>query len=264
MLGFFYLFHIFIGWSYFFSLFANWIADSFSGKYYAIAVSLGLYSAGISLVVTVAYYTDNQLHYRLLLLMVAVVLMSFGAGTIKSNISTFGARQVAEYGEKTIQCFFNWFYWLINIAAFLAFTVIAYLQIESFFYGFIPALSTILIATLIILLGKTRFNCKKPIGSHFSDIVQIIKHAIYRKWKFYETIQSEVPEDTSLDLLDYAHVLFGGFYSTDQIDTVRSIGRVILVFLTMIIYWCVYFQVLKVIFVLFLLYIVFVKVGMPS
>lgn len=203
-----------------------------------------LYSIGTALIVAIAYFSDDKLQYRLVLFMVAVVLISFAAGAIKSNISTFGAMQVVEYGEKSIQNFFNWFYWLINLAAFLSFTFIAYLQIEkNFFYGYIPALTTVVIAIVILSIGRSSLNLKKPIGSHLSDIVIIIKHAIYRKWKFYQPIHSEVPDNTSLDLLEYAHVLFGGFYSTDQIDTVRSIGRVTLVFVTMIIYWAVYFQV---------------------
>ena len=43
--------------------------------------------------------------------------------------------------------------------------------------------------------------------------------------------------------LDYAKVRYGGSFHDNMVEDVKSLGKIVLVFFTLIPYWLVYFQV---------------------
>jgi len=82
-------------------------------------------------------------------------LIALGTGGIKSNVSPFGAQQVAEFGPQARQSFFNWFYWFINIGSMISLLVVAYVQQNiSYFYGFIIIFVAISLAILVFVIPK--------------------------------------------------------------------------------------------------------------
>lgn len=67
-------------------------------------------------------------------------LVALGTGGIKSNVNTFGADQFdvsIEQDRIEKESFFNWFYFAINIGAFISLTGIAYIcqNMHDFFLG---------------------------------------------------------------------------------------------------------------------------------
>lgn len=229
-----------------FPLFGSWIADSLAGKFNAIYGSCLCYFVGACLIPVVAYDGDLftlTMNVKCIFFAISLFLISIGTGGIKANISTFGAEQVAPYGETAIRRFFNWFYWLINFASLVSFSFIAYLQTKNFFFGYIPPVAAMFISLFLFALGRRKYVCKPANGSQLTDIIKILSHAVSRKLRYRSRVRSELPVGAELDLLDYAHVSFGGKYSSDQIDIVRCVGRITLVFLAMIIFWTTYFQV---------------------
>ena len=206
--------------------------------------SLLLYNiGGTGLLLTTHFTRNEKLKYSEVYCVLSLAFIAFGAAGIKSNISTFAARQVSPFGEAKVRSLFKCFYWLINLAAVLSCTFISYLQIWDFFYGYLPGVCGVFLSVLILIFNRRFFIYKYVNGSHLTDITRILFHALKRKFKFHKEIQEELAQHTSMDLLDYAHVMFGGSYSTDQIDIVRCFGRMTLIFLTLVMYWTVYFQV---------------------
>ena len=51
-------------------------------------------------------------------------------------------------------------------------------------------------------------------------------------------------DDTNPGCLDLAKVRYGGSFHASVVDDVRKLGKIVLVFLALIPYWLVYFQVI--------------------
>eukprot|EP00111_Clytia_hemisphaerica_P021778 TCONS_00064039-protein len=239
----------FSGFSYFLSLFGRWFADSIFGRFHAIFGSVLFYNIGNAGIVVIAYIMKKENYdYYPHFFIISLIFISLGASGMKANISTFAARQVIHFGDIHVRKLFNRFYWLINFAAVISCTFVAYLQLQDFLYGYLPGLCGTVLATIIFICSKRYFVIKRSNGSHLTDIFNIVTQSIKRKYKFQKSISEEIPKHTTLDLLEYGHIMFGGSYSTDQIDIVRSFSRILLIFMTLLVYWTIYFQMPSVFF----------------
>ncbi|XP_070544234.1 solute carrier family 15 member 4-like [Ptychodera flava] len=236
---------VFTGTSYFVPIIGGFIADSIAGKFNAIYGSGLIYFLGAILLPVVAIpfldlsdgthelNTSQKRFYYLL----GLTLVAIGTGGIKSNVGPFGAQQTEDLGQSAVQTFFSWFYWFINVGSAVAFSVVAYIQQEvSFVIGYlIPAVS-ILIATILLLIGRNSYVNRPPEGSAYSRVTKILCQSVKR-------IRSESLNGVEVDsCLDRAKEDYGGSYKDIHVEEVKSLGRIIPVFLTIIPYWTVYFQ----------------------
>ncbi|XP_035641381.1 solute carrier family 15 member 4-like isoform X2 [Oncorhynchus keta] len=150
---------MFMGVTYLISPFAGWLADAYLGKFWTIAGSLILYFLGMLFFPFITYdYSRNALcgdeiafpvqpaeclssnstpsnvtcptraPYCGPVIYIGLVLIALGVGTVKSNITPFGADQVKDRGPEATRRFFNWFYWCINLGAILSLGGVAYIQ----------------------------------------------------------------------------------------------------------------------------------------
>ena len=170
---------------------------------------------------------------RRLYFLFALVLIAFGTGGIKANVSPFGADQVEQEGPRAVQTFFNWFYWFINVGSLISFSVVVYIQEYSdLFYGYLITTGTMFLAMIAFVLGRNKYLNKPPGGSQLSEMVKIIHNAI----------KNHHSSDTEM-WLDKAKTCFGGKYTDRQVEDVKLLLKVIPVFLLFIVYWIIYSQV---------------------
>ncbi|CAH1800457.1 unnamed protein product [Owenia fusiformis] len=190
----------------------------------------------------------------------ALCLIGLGNAAVKANIAPFGADQVRYEGPETTRRFFNWFYWCINIGAFTSLGVISYIQQQwSFFYGYLIPGLCLAIGIIIFILGRCCYKVKPPSGSIITNIFCIMKESCSRR-KFRhpspdgskgnivedsanithrESIGPSIPMPSCLDM---AKVRYGGSYHESIVDDVKSLGKVLVVFVLLVPYWLVYFQ----------------------
>ncbi|GFR60369.1 solute carrier family 15 member 4-like [Elysia marginata] len=160
---------VFSGFVYLVPVIGGFLADSYLGRYRSIYISCIFYIAGVVLVPASAVnfstwgWTAADTNERRAMFFAGLVLVGLGTGGIKANVGPFGAEQVEIRGKEAVQSFFNWFYWVINIGALIAFTIVAYVQQEiSFAWGFfIPTLSMML-AALVFILGRAKYKKTAP------------------------------------------------------------------------------------------------------
>nr|XP_005987285.1 PREDICTED: solute carrier family 15 member 4 [Latimeria chalumnae] len=211
---------LFMGITYLISPFGGWIADACLGKFNTIMLSMLLYLFGmlafplisspntritlcgdISLapVLDCAHQNGSssnssctyQPRYCVPVVFSSLVIIGIGVGSVKSNITPFGADQVKARGPEATRRFFNWFYWCINLGAIVSLGGISYIQQNvSFLVGYIVPTVCIGISCLIFLCGRTVFISKPPDGSAFSDMFRILAYSFCSGRRHKEQLSS--------------------------------------------------------------------------
>ncbi|CAL4913449.1 unnamed protein product [Urochloa decumbens] len=183
------------------------LADSCWGKYWTIAVFSSVYFIGLAILtlsvsipalqppscLRTACPEASLLQYGIFF--VGLYMIALGTGGIKPCVSSFGADQFddsdpAERAKKG--SFFNWFYFCINIGAFVSGTIIVWIQ-DNTGWGIGFAIPTIFMALAIsFFFGPTNmYRFQKPGGSPLTRVCQVVT-AAFRKWHIV------VPHDMSL------------------------------------------------------------------
>ncbi|XP_074294287.1 protein NRT1/ PTR FAMILY 8.3-like [Silene latifolia] len=182
------------------------LADAYWGRYWTIAVFSTIYVIGMATLTLSASVTAfmpaecvgsvcpsaTPAQYGVFFL--GLYLIALGTGGIKPCVSSFGADQFddTDPNERIKKgSFFNWFYFSINIGAFVSSTVIVWMQ-ENAGWGIgfgIPAIF-MGIAIASFFSGTPLYRFQKPGGSPLTRMCQVLV-ASFRKWTL------DVPLDNS-------------------------------------------------------------------
>ncbi|XP_071789853.1 solute carrier family 15 member 4-like [Asterias amurensis] len=256
---------LFLGISYAFSVVGGLIADTLLGRFKTIMLSFVIYIIGSIILVMIGYVSlddkekfgnffcngtraQQGSNYCSWAVYVSLITLAIGSGAVRVNMPPFGGDQVRFEGPEIMRMFFNWFYWAINVGSLIAMAGITTLQQNlNFFYGFLVPLGSLVLAAGIFLVGRTWYLSRKPMGSVLTNTMKIIFEA-FRKRRMRETVNAR-PDSSQLlssqpkpSFLDMAKVRFGGSFHESMVDDVKSLKKIILVFLGLTPYWVVYFQ----------------------
>lgn len=171
---------------------------------------------------------------------VSLTLIAIGAGGIKANVSPLGADQIEHEGPETVSRFFSWFYCLLQASTLFAYTIVTYIQQEiSFFYAYLVGPICSFVAILLFLSGRKHYVTHPPRGSALTDAARIT-------WSgFRKTMRNRGATPKTEHCLDRAKVSAGGEYPDAQVDGVKSLLRLIPIFLTFIMFSTTFGQVRK-------------------
>eukprot|EP00462_Mataza_sp_D1_P018959 CAMPEP_0175132628 /NCGR_PEP_ID=MMETSP0087-20121206/7173_1 /TAXON_ID=136419 /ORGANISM="Unknown Unknown, Strain D1" /LENGTH=505 /DNA_ID=CAMNT_0016414989 /DNA_START=189 /DNA_END=1706 /DNA_ORIENTATION=- len=211
-------------------LIGGWLADAYIGRYRAI-----IYFSIVFLVGLIGITLSSQ--EKLLssgIFFFSLYVVALGTGGIKPNVSTFGADQFddqnpVEAAQK--EGFFNWFYFSINVGAFVSFTVIAYIcQNVSFAVGYVIPTVVMALSILIFVAGKPRYTISPPAGSTLSTFFKICWEALVR------------PRTAGASLMDKAKVAYGGSHNDEDVEDAKSLLKLFPFLGLCIVYNAVYSQ----------------------
>ncbi|PJA31770.1 MAG: MFS transporter, partial [Zetaproteobacteria bacterium CG_4_9_14_3_um_filter_53_7] len=152
-------FHLFVSAVYFTPLLGALISDGLLGKYRTIILLSLVYCLG---------HLALALDHTVTGLTIGLGLIALGAGGIKPCVSSHMGDQFGQSNEHLLSRVFGWFYFAINLGAFLSMLATPWLLEQ---YGASVAFAVpgllMLLATLLFWSGRNRFAHVPPSGMGF-------------------------------------------------------------------------------------------------
>lgn len=195
------------GASFILPILGAFLADVYLGKFRTIAYLSAFYVLGLIMLTLSASIPDlkpescsnssscpKATSAQLAFFFISLYLVAIGTAGVKPCLEAFGADQFDEdypVERKSKSSFFNWWYFGLTVGAFLAFTVIVYIEDNASWglgYGILAILITL--ASIIFLAGTTLYRNRIPSGSSLVGFCQVFVAAA-RKWRV-------VPDDSLL------------------------------------------------------------------
>lgn len=161
--------------------------DSMFGRFRTISFGLVCYIFGYASITLLAFqfkkYTGTEPKHKNPLytvwLLVSLLIVSFGEGCFKANMSPFGADQIEKSRNTELRTFFNFFYWSINIGAIIGYSSLAYIQQRyDFAIGYVIPCSLLGLALLIFLIPRRKSHYHVISPTHIAmKIIRILRNA---------------------------------------------------------------------------------------
>ena len=117
---------------------------------------------------------------------IALYMIAFGNGGYQPNIATFGADQFDEEDPAEAHSkvsFFSYFYLALNLGSLFSNTFLSYIQDQGkWVLGFWASTAAAALALLLFLCGTPRYRHAQPCGNPIGSICQVASAAC-RNWK---------------------------------------------------------------------------------
>lgn len=237
------------------------IADQYFGRFKTILVFSFVYMIGLLVLTLTAIPPAIRSHASLPGLVSAMIIIGFGTGGIKSNVSPLAGDQYTRTepyvkelanGEKvivdpklTIQSIFHWFYIFINIGSLSAIITTFIEKYHSFWLAYLTPFITFIFAIAILTFGNKNFV--KPPPSHSSELL-----------KFFRVIRFALVNGRNLENAKPSRLLVsrqqgqqeqqedklqGITWDDEYVDQVRTLLRTFKVYIFYPFYWVGYLQI---------------------
>ncbi len=210
-------YHLFMSVTYFFPILGAFIADRYLGRYNTIMIFSVFYCFGhlfLSLF-------DNYMG-----LILGLGFIALGSGGIKPCVSSFLGDQFKtdEVDLKTKA--FSFFYFSINFGSFFSSLLIPIVK-NVYGYGLAFAIPGVLmlIATLLLIMGRKYYTIVKPNDEEKSEFFAILKYAISTR-KQGKTFFEKAYEK----------------FSHENVEGVISVLNILKVYLIVIVFWAMFDQ----------------------
>ena len=194
------------------------------------------------LAITVVFMINESLAshwYLLLVIVVAYAIIQLGLALSEANAIQFGTDQMPEASSSQLSAFIYWYFWslfigqgfliLINLYVMTAFRSIIYL---SLLLASLIQIMTLVLAIVMMKRGIQYFEIE-PAGKNPAKlIVNVIQYSIYHKTPEHRSAFTYGDEQTCR--LDFAKYRYGGPFSTEEVENVKTFLRIILIFASLI------------------------------
>ena len=212
---------------------AGLLAELYWSRYKVMIVGNVIAVVGASIVVPAGTYLliailDLEPQYITALIVassVGIILLQFGMGLFEANAIQFGVDQLQFAPNNDISKFVNWYYW--------ALTVLQLLPTGLFYLSIITGTTVLLgiLCSLFYLCCK-RYYVREPVR-HINPVKHIARVLQYARQHTVPVFRSAFTYgEGPPSRLDLAKDRYGGPYTTEEVEDVKSFGRIVLVLLS--------------------------------
>lgn len=183
---------------------------------------------------------------------------AIGDGAIRTNIIAFGADQLQEPVLKSR--FLDKFVIVLHLAAILDTIAKLYIPFDiDIFQFYLIATLTLLVATLLFLVGWRYYIHTKPYDSVIANCIPVYKNA-FQTWRQYNRneyniernytnifpgITNEETDERPSTFLDYAKVVNNGKFLDRIVDDVKILQRTFIIFFVLVFPYTLIFSQVK-------------------
>ena len=235
----------------FFSPLSGFLADVRFGRYRVLLASICLtlgaclltsLIVAIRLLVTIRvwkieFFTHHVQPVLFAFAGVAVLLLLPGIACYQANVIPFGLDQLREAPSMSLVLFVHWIVWADRLGTFVIQAIDALyecldqLSDESIVLPFAVLLSmTVVLVVIIVCLRQCRFNVntqgRNPYKVLYKVLVYARKHRYPLQRSAFTYCDDEVPSR-----LDFAKQRYGGPFTTEQVEDVKTFFKILLVLL---------------------------------
>ena len=208
---------------------AGWLADAHIGRYKMIRCSVWIMwiatvLATLSSVVAQLFegYFSIDTKMQALLL----VFMAIGLGGYQANIIQFGMDQLHDSSTTEITAFIIWYVWT-SISSGIVVDFISACLSQKYVLIRLLFVSTILTLALVLLFCCNHWLVKEPVKHNsFKLVYKIIKYAMRNKYPRQRSAFTYC-EDELPSRIDYGKSKYGGPFTTEQVEDVKTFLRVL-------------------------------------
>ena len=230
------------------------IADLRYGRYKVIKLSLInnwvgaiVLSFGGILLSTDVYKDSHQLRVVAYAVSSFLFIMLFvlGIGGFQSNVVQFGLDQLLDASSEELSLFLHWFVWTENIGEliprlFMAASFCKRLGTENAIVGY-SSLFYLVLSTvcLILVCCKCRlFNCENVVGNPYRNVYRVLKFAAQYGKPLGHRSALTYSDDIKPSRIDFAKQKYGGIFTTEVVEDVKTFLRILLMLLAITPMFC--------------------------
>ena len=211
---------------------AGWIADVLFGRYRVMCLSMWIMWAALMLATvssiltrTVDSYTSNVHSYMKGVLW---TLMVVGFGGFQANVIQFGMDQLHDASTDEIASFILWYVWTCYSSGFVVYVILGCLP-KQYWIIWQLVMCIYLSIALSSMLIFNHWLVKEPVTQNpFKLVYSVVRYAIKHKHPECRSAFTYC-EDEPPSRMDFGKRKYGGPFTTEQVEDVKTFLRFIVV-----------------------------------
>ena len=220
------------------------IADVHCGRYRIVTWSICSVWCGFILVSVgaVSYSSINiENHHNVLKFIISTGVMAIlafvvGFSGFQANIVQFGLDQLLDASSENLSLFLHWFVWTNYIGKLLMWSLItAYpcnkiLKIIEYFSSLV-LLALITIVAFFICCKHRWFNCENVVANPYRNVYRVLRFTAKHGKPLGHRSALTYSDDVRPSRIDFAKQKFGGIFTTEVVEDVKTFLRILLMLL---------------------------------
>ena len=210
---------------------AGWLADIQFGRYKVLCFSMcTMWISSLLLTTSLIILQNLDLHNLSKVLHLFLVPLALGYGGFQANVIQFGVDQLCDASSSEIKTFVTWYSWAFISSAATVSTACLYISEEyKLLVPLLVCLKLTLAMTLGILFNKVLI--KEPVTQNpFKTVYGVIKYALKHKSPRLRSAFTYTGEEDLPSRIDFDKSKYGGPFTTEQVEDVKTLFQVVLVF----------------------------------
>ena len=160
---------------------------------------------------------------------VGLVIYQFGLGLFEANAIQFGTDQLQFASNEKLSVFVNWYFWSLHTTN----IVYPFFRFSGLSVSILGVFSFVLISIMLLCCcGCHRHFTTEPVGriNPVKHIFKVLKYARHHSQPVFRSAftYGEVPSR-----LDLAKNRYGGPFTTEEVEDVKTFGRILLVLISL-------------------------------